>query len=151
MKVTCPCCETSFDPEKSKTARSTPQHRRFFALCRQAFFHWPESNKHQFTDENECRKWLQMRSGWRDIAARIPVVGLNMDRLVVIIEAAFKAVGVTAVLVGYKGDLIIWTPQSIAYAKMEHSEFCKLNDAVETTIEQEVGVKVEQLLTEKAA
>jgi len=151
MTVTCPCCDTKFDPVKGGKPRSYDAHKRYFALVRAAFLHWPEGNPVQFSSETECRKWLQMRSGWRDIAARIPISGLNPERLKVFAEAAFKAAGAHAVPVVHKGELVIWVPRSIKYDTMPHLEFCALSDAVETTIEQETGIKVEQLLAERAA
>lgn len=149
--ATCPVCETKFDPVKGSKPRSTDQHRRFFGLCRAAFFHWPEGHGVQFSSEEECRKWLTMRSGWRDVAARIPISGMNPERLKVFAEAAFKAAGAHAVPVVHKGELVIWVPRSIKFASMPHLEFCALSDAIAVTIEQETGLKAENLLSEKAA
>jgi hypothetical protein len=149
--ITCPCCETKIDPAKATKPRSTPQHRRYFAMVKAAFFHWPESHFVQFADETECRKWLQMRAGWRDIAARLPITGMQPDRLKMFAEAAFKAAGTHAVPVVHKGELVIWVPRSIRFDRMPHQEFCALSDAVGAVIEQEAGLRTDQLLSEAIA
>jgi hypothetical protein len=148
--IECPFCETKY-AEKHKTGRSLPQHKRYFALLRAAFAHAPESVSSQYANEYEFRKMMEMKAGWRTIAARIPVSGMNPDKLRFIAEAAFKAAGTHAVPVVHKGELVIFTPRSIAFDKLEHLEACRLFDAVAVVIEQETGLKADQLLSEKAA
>lgn len=87
-----------------------------------------------------------MKAGYREIAAKIPLIGLNKDRAVMLVEASIRAAGSYAMPVLHKDELVIFKPRSISFAKLGHAEFCKLNDAVEAVVEQEVGVPVETLL-----
>lgn len=150
MTVTCPCCEFRFTPN-GKTSRSVPQHRRIFGLIRAAHFHWPEMHDLQFKDEISLRKWLVMKAGWRDIASETDIGAMPAGMVIGIAKAALAAAGGHAVPVVHKGKLIIWVPRSIAFDKLDHLEACKLFDAIAVVIEQETGLKAEQLLTEKAA
>ena len=66
-------------------------------------------------------------------------------------EAAIRGAGSYA-MPKISGDtLVIFKPRSISFAKMSHEEFGKLNDAVAITIEQETGIRVEELLNEGVA
>ena len=53
-----------------------------------------------------------------------------------------------AVPVVHRGKLVIWVPRSIAFAKLDHHEACRLFDAVAVVIEQETGLRDEELLRE---
>jgi hypothetical protein len=56
----CPHCDCKIDFENP---RSTPQLRRYFAMIRAFYTHWPEYHPEQFDDEKNFRYWLQMKSG----------------------------------------------------------------------------------------
>ncbi len=148
MESNCPSCGQSFG---KREPRSYQQLKRFFSVVRVSFHHWPETSSRQFANEDELRAWLTMKAGYRDIAARIPLVGLNRDRALMLVEASIRAAGSYAMPVIHKGDIVIFKPRSISFAKLGHSEFCKLNDAVEAVIEQEVGVPVGTLLKKHEA
>ena len=47
-------------------SRSTPQHRRYFALIKAAFKHWPESHDIQFGSAEGLRDYLQAQCWVRD-------------------------------------------------------------------------------------
>ena len=141
----CPGCGIVIDDKPSKP-RSIDQHRRYFSVIRAIYQHWPESHDVQFSSETECRKWLQMKAGWREVAATIPLANVKPDVAVMLATAAMRAAGAHAVAVAHKGNLVIWRPQSIRFDKMQHQEFCRLNDEVEAVIESETGLKVDELL-----
>jgi hypothetical protein len=149
VRVMCPCCETQFDPYKSGKPRSYDQHKRFFALVRAAFMHWPEDHQTQFADETECRKWLTMKAGWRDLVLRMPMRGVKVEVAVAIADQAMRAAGSYAIAVAHKNELCIWKPKEISYAAMSHLEFCTLNTAVQDTIEAETNLKCDILLPPK--
>lgn len=128
--------------------RSLEQLRRYFSVIRAAFSHWPDTSARQFASEEELRAYVQMKAGYREVASRMPLVGLNRDRALMLVEAALRAAGTYAMPVLHKDEMVIFKPRSISFAKLGHSEFCKLNDAVEAVIEQEIGVPVETLLKE---
>jgi hypothetical protein len=149
IKVQCPVCEHEFSPFEPGKPRSTPQHRRFFALCKAAFENWPESHDMQFTDATDCRKWLTMKAGWRHMASQSPIIGLKPELAVQIATLAMRAAGAHAVAQFHKGDLIIWVPKSIKFNIMPHQEFCALSDAVSQVIEAETGIMCDSILPPK--
>lgn len=143
--VHCKVCGCAVD-EPRGAPRSLDQLKRYFAVIRAAFHHWPETAARQFANEEELRAWSQMKAGYRDIAATIPLVGMQKDRALMLVEASIRAAGSYAMPVIHKGDIVIFKPKSISFAKLAHSDFCKLNDAVESVLEQEIGIPVDTLL-----
>ena len=148
----CPSCGA--DLHDGKVPRSLEQHRRFFKLCTVAFHHWPEGHEQQFDSAEHCRKWLQMKAGWREIGAHV-FLGDRMDSesAKLLARAAISATEGYAVPKVKSNDLYIWRPKSIAFNKMGHEEFCKLNNAVDEVIYEVFGITGDELLeqTEKAA
>jgi len=154
----CPNCGFVLDGHAS---RSPQDHRRFFAVIRATYTHWPES--HEFDPDNaeHLRKWLLCKAGFRDVTT-IPVdfpIELAkehpalMKLVMLAVEAAIKAAK------GYAfprihGDCIaVFSAKSIQWDKIDQKEFNKVREAVEEVIEAETGLKPDQLLkeTEKAA
>jgi hypothetical protein len=145
-----PCHVCGFYPEHvDGKPRSLPHHRRYFSLISAVFHHWPESHGRQFADREELRAWLQMKAGWREVAAQIPIVGLPRERVKLIVEASIRAAGSYAEPVLHKDTLVIFRPKSIAFDKMRHLDFCALSDAVENVIRSETGLDPEQVLHEQ--
>lgn len=118
-----------------------------------AFHHWPETHARQFASQDEMRKWLQMKAGWREVGAQIPIAGIPKDKALFLAKAAIQAAESFAEPVFYKDNLVIFKPKSIAFANMRQAEFNELNEAVSQVIEQEIGITADQLLkeTENAA
>jgi hypothetical protein len=133
--------------------RSVPQLRRFFSVIRAAYMHWPESHPRQFACEDDCRRFLQMKAGHREISATIDLGGISKEHAMLIAEASIRAAGAYAVPVLHGETLVIFKPKSIAFAKLDHKAFCKLNDEVDAVISAEIGIEAETLLkeTERAA
>jgi hypothetical protein len=127
--------------------RSLDQHKRFFGLVRAAFHHWPEVHDQQFADETECRKFLIMKAGWRDLRLSLPLSGIRAPAAIALVTAALRSAGSHAAVRVDKGTLYVWTPKSINFAAMPHLEFCALSDAVSQTIELETGLSSEELLS----
>lgn len=150
MSKHCPACGVTLDDKPNKP-RSIDQHRRFFAIVRAVYQHWPDSHDVQFSTETECRKWLTMKAGAREVALRMPLVGIKPTTAVLIATAAMKAAGAHAVAVEHKGELVVFKPQSIRFDRMGHQEFCKLNDDVQAVIESETNLRVDDLLKETEA
>lgn len=145
--MTCPCCGYS-EPRKGKP-RSLDQHRRYFLLVAAAMEHWPEHHEHQFTSIEALRKYLEMKAGWREIGAKIPLSGVRKEHAVVLVEAAIRAAGSYAMPILHGDVLVIFRPKSISFARMPHLEFCALNEAVGNVIRDIIGVEPEQLLKER--
>ena len=131
--------------------RSIDQHRRFFGLIAAAFHHWPESYKKFQPDSAEhLRAWLLVKAKRRtiktfhmhddasDTAALIPIVISMMT-------------GKHSWAWAKGNDLYVCVPESIAFDKCTHAEFCKLNDDVDEVIRVETGLDPEALLRERAA
>lgn len=145
-----PTCETCGCPVRmSDKRRSVPQLRRYFALVRAAYTHWPEAHETQFSCENEFRKWLQMKAGHREVAARIPIVGMKRERALALVEASLRASGSYAIPVAHGGDIVVLVPRSIAFGRLSHLAACALFDAVADVIKAEAGMDTEQLLREQ--
>lgn len=142
----CPHCGCTIEP--SGKGRSVPHLRRYFSLIRAAAHHWPDSHETQFADVTECRKWLQMKAGHREIGARIPLIGLRRDRALALAEAAIRAAGSYAVPVMHGGDMVVFVPKSIAFGKLSHLAACALFDDVAAVIRAETGLEPDTLLKE---
>lgn len=143
----CPVCGFHATPRKGRQ-RSLPQHRRYFSLMHAVLHHWPETHERQFADIHELRAWLQMKAGWRDVAAQIPIVGMPRDKTIMIVEAAIRAAGSNALPVLHGSTMVIFKPRSISFATMGPQEFGHLNDEVERVIRQETGLEPDQLMKE---
>lgn len=150
---TCPNCGCDTKETANGKPRSRPQLRRYFAMVKAIFHHWPETAEVQFSSDQECRKYLQMKAGWREIGARVPLVGVNKAKVQMIVEAAIRGSGSYAMPVVHKNELIVWVPKSIAFHSMGPQEFGLLSDAVAQVAEQMTGLNVEELMreTERAA
>jgi len=98
--------------------RSTPQHRRFFALIKAAFKHWPEGHEVQCGSAEGLRDYLQIKAGF----------------------------GVPHKIVRGDTTYIWFEHKSVAYDKMSQEEFSKLADKVEAIIEDTIGVPADKLL-----
>jgi hypothetical protein len=144
----CPHCGS--DIEIGGTPRSLPQLRRYFQLMKAVFMHWPESHERQFASAEELRKWVQMKAGYREVGATIPLVGISKERAKLLAEAAIRAAGSYAVPILHGDTLVIFRPKSIAFSKLGHKDFCRLNDEVDSVIKAETGLDPEQLLREYA-
>lgn len=147
----CPHCGCELTPAEGGKARSPEQLRRYFAMIRAAFTHWPEAHQHQFASSEELRAWLQMKAGAREIGAQIPMTGMSKERAMLLAEAAIRGAGSYAWPVIHGDTLVIFRPKSVSFAKMAHADFCRLSDDVAAVIETETGNKVDALLRERAA
>ena len=147
----CPHCGCELTPTSGGKPRSSEQLRRYFAMIKAAFMHWPEAHQHQFASSEELRAWLQMKAGAREIGAQIPMTGMSKERAMLLAEAAIRGAGSYAWPVIHGDTLVIFRPKSVSFAKMAHSDFCKLSDDVAAVIEAETGIKVDDLLRERAA
>lgn len=134
--------------------RSGPDHRRFFAVIKAAFHHWPSG--HEFTPDSpeHLRAWLTCRAGYRDSTPiYLPDDATETMRVLfrLGIEAAIRAANGYAFVTPYRDAVAVHTPKSIAWDKLNQKDFGALRTAVEDVIKAETGLDAEQLLTEQAA
>lgn len=136
----------------AKATRSLPQHKRLFGLIRAAHMHWPEAHDFQPSNEDHLRKYLTAKAGHYTVQT-IEFGHMHHGTIKMIAEAAISAAGAYAFVKAVSGKLIIYTPKSIAFDKLDHKAACKLFDEIGSVIETELGIKADELLrqTEAAA
>ena len=142
----CPCCG-------AQESRSTPQLRRYFALVKAAFHHWPERHRFRPHDSHHLRKWLQCAAGHMTIHhveipdGAHPAVVAGVCRSVMEHAGGYAFVQVS----GNGLDVVI--PKSIDYRRLSHKDACALFKDIEDVIKLELGVEATDILkeTEKAA
>ena len=134
--------------------RSLSDHRRFFALIKAAFDQWPEAHSFQPDSAEHLRAWLTCKAGHRNVTElHLPAEATgDMVRLFQFgTECAIKAAGGVGFVVPYRDSLVVISPKSISWDTISQKEFGPFRDAVSDVIEAETGIKVGDLLNEKAA
>lgn len=144
--TTCPHCGCGLSVHDGGRPRSVEQIRRYFAMLRLAWAHWPEAHSRQFSSADEMRAWLQMRAGAREVGAQIPLSGMSKERAMLLAEAAIRGAGSFAWPALHGDVLVIFRPKSISFAKMAHADFCRLSDDVQAIIAAETGIDVTDLM-----
>lgn len=143
MANVCPTCGA-----KTENIRSFQQLKRYFALIKAAFHHWPEAHPRQFRKAEELRKWLQMEAGHKTLKRRTKLEGMSRGLAIALVEESFRDADAFAVAEVVNGELLTWVPDSISYRSLSHLKFCDLNNEVDAVIEREIGVNGKQLLDE---
>ena len=150
----CPHCGCEFT---KKTKRSSPQHRRFFAIIKAAFDQWPISYEFQPDNPEHLRKWLICRAEFRTSQTIQLEWADGQPALTELAVLAMReALGVAGAYAFVRpntegGKVAIFQAKSIAHDQMGPHEFGVLSDAVGDIIEEIIGVPVDQLEREKAA
>lgn len=154
----CVHCGCDSDPVKGKP-RSVDQLRRFFGVLRAMKFHWPETATFQPENEEALRKWALIKAGHRE-TVDIPVEWADdqpaLTRLASFaIEHAIKAAGAYAFVRpdSNGGRVRVFKAKSIAFDRLDQSQFNKLNDQVEAVYLAETGLNADAVLAavERAA
>lgn len=129
-----------------KKPRSVDQHRRFFALVKAAFDHWPESAAFRPDSAEHLRAYLTVKAGRRIVNTYyVSADASEFARLIPVIVATMLRKHAWAWNVG-DSELRVCVPESIAFDQMGHNEFCALNDDVAQVIEAESGLRADDLL-----
>lgn len=147
----CPHCLSPLDESPKGAPRSPEQLRRYFAMLRAVHFHWPDTAEHKFDDVTALRKWAQMKAGHREIGARIPLTGVSKEAAMFLAEAAIRGSGSHALPIIHGDTMVVFVPKSIAFSKLGHRDFCKLNDEVDQVIRDESGLDPEKCMAEYKA
>ena len=154
MITHCPDCGAVFGK-----GRSLQDHRRLFGLLRAAFDQWPEAHVFRPRDPEHLRAYLLVQAQHTDVAS-IPFpedCGENaavktLFRLAV--EATGAALERKAGFVDYRvssSGVEVVTPRSIDFRTIGQKEFGPIREAVESLIEEAIGVPAVQLLRARAA
>lgn len=143
----CPTCQ-----QEIKADRSSPDHRRFFALMNAAFHHWNEGHEFQPDNTESLRAWLLCKAGYCE---RTPIECDFIDDqpgLANLVSLACEGVMRASKGQGFirvHGDrIVVFTPKSIAWDKLGQKAFNEVRDNVTSLIEKELGVCAETLLRE---
>ena len=153
-EVTCPECGAVFAPKATVKPRSYPQLKRYFAVIKAAFHHWPES--HQFRPKNadHLRYWLEVEAGHFEAAKSIRCESVEPQILTALLTAVMRTSDDDRQFVDVDGQLItVKRALSISYPMLAHLATCKLFEDVDNVIKQELGIEPDELLrqTEAAA
>jgi hypothetical protein len=143
----CPHCGGSLE-----SGRSSPDHRRFFALINAAFEQWPESADFVPDNSEHLRAWLIAKAGYRESTLIDLPDGATdgMQKLFALsIENAIKAAGAYGFVVPYRAGVAVIKPKSIAWHKLGQREFGKLRDDITDIIEAVIDCKADDLLKER--
>jgi hypothetical protein len=100
----------------------------------------------QFASAEELRKWLQVRAGYGEVTAIIPLTGIRKEQAQLLATAAIHGAKAFAFPIIRGTELRIVVPTSIRYDKMSHLAFCELSDRVGHEIETVLGVTCDELL-----
>lgn len=143
--TSCPHCGSDIDAKPKWKPRSVPQHRRYFALIRSAFAHWPETHRFRPTSEEHLRKWLQAKAGYHNIRT-IDTTRMEKADAIVAIAAELAAADPIHFTSITNGKFHIIESKSIDFDTLPHLAACALFDAVAETIEAETGLQVADIM-----
>ena len=145
--TTCPHCSVEIEakPKRGKP-RSVPQHRRYFALIRAAYMHWPDSHEFKPVNEEHLRKWLQAKAGHR-VVDTIETDGMTPAQSVAAISAAMRKAGPYAFIGAAGSKLHVVTSESVDFDTLTHLAACALFDEVADVIENETGIRCDDMIT----
>ena len=144
--TTAPCehCGGYPSPKRGKP-RSVPQHRRYFAMIRAAFHHWPEAHEFHPVSEEHLRRWCQAKAGHRVVNA-IETDSMTPAQAVLATSSAIKAAGPFSFVSAVGSTLYVITSSSIDFNTLPHLAACALFDDVADVIEAETGLKVDDIM-----
>jgi hypothetical protein len=149
--VFCPHCGAEFEPPK-KAERSYPQLKRFHALIRQAFLHWPDAQT-EFRPRNRehLRHWLQKEAGHFEVVKTIVCKEADSPkRLTAVLTAVLNASEDDNLFVEVEGlSVVVKRSVSISYAALAHLSACALFGQIDDVLKS-LGLDPDKLLQEEA-
>lgn len=148
-QFTCEHCG-AVNEAKAVSRRSGPQHRRFFAIVRAAFFNWPEGHPtFRPKSAEHLRFWLEMRAGHFTVTTTARITSADPDKVFALMSAFMRHSDDHTLFVELDGNLMVEKKTlSIDYATLGPAEFGRLKEAVCEVIEAEMGIAAEKLLSE---
>lgn len=136
--MTCPQCAGN---------HSDPMRRRFFAVVKAAYDHWPHNGEFIPDDSEHLRAWLLTKVGWRT-SDEIPTRGIDPETVAAIAKAAILASRKRSFVVAHNQRVYVLTPKSIQKSKSSHRELVSVFESVEHLIKDIIGVDADMLLLE---
>lgn len=144
----CPGCGLSFAHKK----RSLSHHRLFFAAVSAAFDNWPLEHRFLPSCEEHLRAWLLVQVGHHNVIGQNLIDQGDIFRVVDFTERLLTAVrqfgGYGFVEIASRKSIIVKYPKSIAYRELDQKAFAPIAEAVFQIIEEETGIKIENLKRE---
>ena len=145
----CQHCGCEAEPPKAGKRRSVPQHRRYFAMIRAAYHHWPLDHAELLPhSEDQLRHWLQCKAGYH-LQITVDTAGMTATEAITAAAGAYTAAaraGEHPFSKPRDGKLYVFWSKSIDFNTLPHLDACALFDAVADVIEAETGLKVEQIM-----
>lgn len=141
----CPHCGCEIEARPRGKPRSVPQHRRYFALVKAAFSHWPEKHRFKPTSEDHLRKYLQAKAGYHNIRT-VDTAGMDATSAIVAVAAALKASDTTHFTSVVGGKFHVVESKSINFDTLPHLAACALFDAVADVIRAETGLEPDEIM-----
>lgn len=141
----CPHCGCDLEPPKPSKPRSVPQHRRYFAMIRHAFAHWPGDHDFTPSSETHLRRWLQAKAGYH-LCKTVDTEGMTPEHAVAAISAAMREAGEHPFVKSAGAKLYVFHSPSIDFDTLPHLKACALFDAVAEVIAAETGRKMSEVL-----
>ena len=140
-------------------ARSSADHRRFFGLLAKAFDAWPEAHEFQGSSVEHFRAYLLVQAGYTSVTTvdLSEITAANPHLLAAARIAIEEAVAAGLrdgdyVFTRPRGDVVeIIRPRSLNWQTLDQKAFGPIREAVESFVEQVIGVPAERLLKEQAA
>jgi hypothetical protein len=130
--------------------RRKKHHRLYFGVINVAFDNWPERHPFQPDDTEHLRAWLQCQALHCDTYGEpLRNDGHDIERMLEFTQRAMqkiKAAGGHGFFAEHNGAIVLFTPKSVAYDKLDEAEFRKVSQPVFDVIERETGMTVEALL-----
>lgn len=141
----CPHCGVETEARPKSKPRSVPQHRRYFAMIRAAFSHWPHDHRFQPLTEERLRKWLQAKAGYAIIKS-VETAQMTTQQAIAAISAELATADPIHFTSASDTLFNIIQSKSIDFDTLPHREACALFDDVADVIECETGLKVSQIM-----
>jgi hypothetical protein len=144
----CPACGGT---GKVANKRSTPQHKRQFAVFAAAMMHWPESHPFQPRNLEHLRFWLEVQSGHFTVVQTVRVRSVPPSKLTALLTAILSACDRDRDRFFIEADadlIVVKKADSIAYARLPHKRACEVFDEISHVLAAEIGMGAELLLRE---
>lgn len=151
---TCPECGAVFDLKTKGKARSYPQLKRFHAVIKAAFHHWPTEHRFKPKNQDHLRAWLEVEAGHFEVVKTIRCETVEASHLTALLTAIMRSCDDDKIFVEAEGNVVtVKRALSISYAMLAHLSACALFDQIDHVIKTEIGIDTDTLLkeTEKAA
>lgn len=141
----CPHCGVELEAKPKGKPRSIPQHRRYFAMLKATFSHWPEDHRFQPATEEHLRKWLQAKAGYAVIKS-VETEHMTTQQAIAAIAAELAMADPIHFTSAADTLFYIIQSKSIDFDTLPHLAACALFDDVADLIEAETGLKVSQIM-----